>query len=177
MKRFFQRTALLLTLFFGQPALAQDIVQRYETPVPATPNTEVRQELPEKPKPRITAPAIQKSQPYSQRLSIEEIVRQTSYQECRNQNLDYSSQNQQKYSEMRELMMETPVLNQLYRASIDRRPFELYDGRIIFTISSRPNFSQGNMPQGNQFYVTRKKDSALYGILRKLREVRKIWKK
>ena len=165
MKGFFQATTLLGVLFFGQQALAQDSVL---WPVaPATPAKESKQE--------ISQTSRQKNPFYIPRFSIEKVVQQLSYQDSRNQGLNYSPRNNPESSdELRDFVIENSALKRVYEISKDNKPFQLYSGRITLTLSSsRQNFSQGNAFQGNQFYVIRKKNSPVYGLIRLLGKIRK----
>ena len=170
MKRFFQTATLFGALFLGQQAFSQDIINM-DIRWPAIPARDSKQELSQN--------SWKKNPFHIKRFSIEDFVQNVSYQDCRNNGLNYSLQNNQEpYNESRNFMMDEPMLKILYDISRDNKPFQL-NSRITFTISSRPNFSQGNAFQGNQFYATRKNSptSPIYGILRKFGKIRNIWKK
>ncbi len=163
MKRLFQTATLFGALFLGQQAFAQDSVNT-SIQAPATPTKDSKQEL---------SQSIRQKNPFRiKRFSIENFVQGISYQDCRNQGLNYQSRNNpEQSSELEDFVFENSLLKKVYEISKDNKPFQLYDNRVTFTISSRPNFprqnfSQGNAFRGNQSYVTRKKNSPIYGFLR-----------
>ena len=96
-----------------------------------------------------------------------------SYPEHRKQSLDFLPLNNLgSSSELRDFMIENPILRRVYEISRDNKPIQLYDNRISLTFFSRPNFSQGNA-----FPVYRNKPSPVNGLIRKLGKIRNIWKK
>lgn len=141
MKRFFQTTTLLGALLLGQQALAQDSTQ--------APIKDSKQE--------VSQDNRQKNQFYIPRFSRENILQQLSYQGQRGQSLNYLARNNLKsYNELREFIIDRPLLNTFYEISRDKEPLQLYNGRIDLTFSP-----------------SRKKSSPVNGLIRRLIKILK----
>lgn len=83
---------------------------------------------------------------YIPRFTRERAVQELMYENIREHEQDYLPINNAKPSnELKEFMMEKPVLRTFYEISTDRKPFQLFDGKINLTLSSsRRKSSVGN---------------------------------
>ena len=115
MKGFLQATTLFCTLFLGQQAFAQEN-------------------------------KLKENSFYIPRFTRERAVQELMYENIREHEQDYLPINNTKLpNELREFIIDKPLLRTFYEISTDRKPFQLFDGKINLTLSSsRRKSSVGN---------------------------------